>query len=269
LIDPLHVASLLALGAAAGFTAGLMGVGGGMLLVPVLTAIFSAQQFAPELVIKMAVATSLATILFTSVSSVRAHHQRGAVLWQVVRVLAPGILIGSIAGAQIAALLPTTLLAYGFSFFLAFSGTRMLRESKPKAHRELPRAPGMFGAGVVIGGLASMVGGGGGFVSVPFMVWCNVRIQNAIATSAALGFPIAAAGTVGYIVAGWRVPELPAGSAGFVYLPAFGAVALASVFTAPLGARVAHTLDTKVLKRIFAGLLYLLASYMLYKALRA
>jgi uncharacterized membrane protein YfcA len=245
-----------------------MGVGGGMLLVPFLTVIFSAQQFSSEHVLHMAVATSLATILFTSVASVRAHHQRGAVLWPVVRVLAPGILIGSLAGAQLAALFPTAWLAYGFALFLAFSATKMLRDRKPTAHRELPRTPGMFGAGTIIGVLSSLLGGGGGFISVPFMVWCNVRIQNAIATSAALGFPIAVAGTIGYIVAGWRTPGLPAWSAGYVYLPALLAVACASVLTAPWGARVAHALDTRLLKRVFACLLYLLAAYMLNKALR-
>lgn len=269
MFDLAHVASLVVLGAASGFAAGLMGVGGGMLLVPFLTAIFSAQQPAQEHVIHMAVATSLATIVFTSVSSVRAHHRRGAVLWHVVRVLAPGILIGSLAGAQLAAALPTVWLAYGFAFFLAFSATQLLRDRRPKPHRELPQPPGMFAAGAAIGVLSSLVGGGGGFVSVPFMVWCNVRIHNAIATSAALGFPIAVAGTIGYIVAGWRAQGLPAGSAGFVYAPALAAVATASVLTAPLGARAAHALDTKLLKRVFAGLLYLLAAYMLAKALRA
>jgi uncharacterized protein len=246
-----------------------MGVGGGMLLVPFLTVIFSVQGFPHDYVIHMAVATSLATIFFTSISSVRAHHRRGAVLWHVVRVLAPGILIGSLAGAHLAAFIPTLWLACAFAIFLAFSATQMLRDSKPKPHRELPPPAGMFAAGTVIGVLASVAGGGGAFVSVPFMVWCNVRIHNAIATSAALGFPIALAGTIGYIVAGWRTPGLPSGAAGFVYLPALAAVATASVFTAPLGARVAHTLDTRRLKRVFAALLYLLAAYMLTKALRA
>jgi uncharacterized membrane protein YfcA len=268
LLDLPHIASLLALGALAGFTAGLMGVGGGMLLVPILTALFSAAQFAHEHVIKMAVATSLATILFTSVASVRAHHRHGAVLWHVVRVLAPGILLGSLAGAQVAALLPSVLLAFAFALFLSFTATRMLSDRKPKAERELPRAPGMFVAGGVIGLLSSLVGGGGGFISIPFMVRRNVRIHQAVATSAALGFPIAFAGTLGYVVAGWRAPGLPAGTLGYVYLPALAAVAATSVFSAPLGARAAHSLDTRTLKRIFAALLYLLAAYMLYKAVR-
>lgn len=269
MIDWLLAAALLVLGAATGFAAGLLGIGGGMLLVPFLTLLFDARQFPAEHVVHMAIATSLATILFTSLSSVLAHHRRGAVLWPVARVLAPGILVGSLAGAQVAGRLPTFWLALAFAAFVAFSATQMLSDRKPAPHRELPGAWGMFGAGSAIGFLSSLVGAGGGFISVPFMVWCNVRIHNAVATSAALGFPIAAAGTVGYVVAGLRVPGLPAASAGFVYLPALFAVVIASVFTAPLGARVAHALDVRRLKRVFAVLLYLLAVYMLLKAARS
>lgn len=268
-MDWTFVALLLTVGAAVGFAAGLLGIGGGMLLVPFLTMILTAQGVALEHVVHVAVATSLATILFTSVSSVRAHHRRGAVLWPVVKSLAPGILVGSLLGAQIAGRLPTPWLALGFAVFVGFSATQMLLDRKPKPHRELPKPVGMFGAGTVIGLLSSFVGAGGGFISVPFMVWCNVRIQNAVATSAALGFPIAAAGTLGYIVSGLHARGLPQGSIGFIYLPALFSVAATSVLTAPLGARVAHALDTKPLKRIFAVMLYALAAYMLYKASRA
>ena len=172
----------------------------------------------------MAIATSLATILFTSVSSVRAHHKRGAVLWPVVKVLAPGILVGSLIGAQIAGRLPTVFIALFFGVFVGFSALQMLRDKKPKPSRELPRPLGMFGVGNAIGFISSLVGAGGGFISVPFMVWSNVKIHNAVATSAALGFPIAAAGTVGYIIAGMSEDSLPAGTVGFVYLPALLAV---------------------------------------------
>ncbi len=268
MFDLPHVASLLVLGVFAGFAAGLLGVGGGMFMVPFLTAFFSLQGVAPHLVIKLAVATSLATILLTSISSVRAHHRHGAVLWPVVKLLAPGILIGALAGAQVASLIDATLLAYAFAGFLAFSAAQMLRNRKPKASRELPRAGGLFGAGTVIGLLSGIVGGGGGFVSVPFMVWCNVPIQNAIATSAALGFPIAVAGTVGYVIGGWKVDGLPPGTLGYVDLPAFGIVAVASVLVAPLGAKVAHAASTQLLKRGFALLLFVLAGYMFSRALR-
>ncbi len=266
MLDLAHVASLLVLGIFVGLVAGLLGVGGGMFMVPFLTVFFSAQGVAHEHVIKMAVATSIATILLTSISSVRAHHQRGAVLWPVARLLAPGILIGALAGAQLAARLAADWLAYAFAAFLAFSATQMLRNRKPKPTRELPKAPGLFTAGSVIGLLSGFVGGGGGFVSVPFMVWCNVPIHNAIATSAALGFPIAVAGTVGYVLGGWNVAGLPPGAAGYVYVPAFAVVAVASVLTAPLGAKLAHGSGTRALKRIFAVLLFVLAAYMLSRA---
>jgi uncharacterized membrane protein YfcA len=268
-VDWTLIVALVVLGCATGFVAGLLGIGGGMLLVPFLTMLFTLRAFPEQHLVHMAIATSLATILFTSVSSVRAHHKRGAVLWPVVKVLAPGILIGSLIGAQIAGRLPTVFIALFFGVFVGVSALQMLRDKKPKPSRELPRPLGMFGVGNAIGFISSLVGAGGGFISVPFMVWSNVKIHNAVATSAALGFPIAAAGTVGYILAGMSEPSLPAGTIGFVYLPALLAVGAGSVLTAPLGARVAHALDTGRLKRIFALLLFVLAGYMLYRGIRA
>lgn len=257
---------LLVLGAAVGFAAGLLGIGGGMLMVPFLTMIFSARQFPLEHIVHMAIATSLATIMFTSISSVRAHHKRGAVLWPVVKVFAPGILIGSWIGPWIGAQLDSSALAAFFGIFVAFSATQMLLDRKPAASRELPKAPGMFAAGSVIGVLSGLVGAGGGFVSVPFMTWCNVKIHNAVATSAALGFPIALAGTLSNIYFGMGVPDLPQGALGYIYLPALLVVSIASVTTAPLGARTAHNLPVKSLKKVFALMLYALALYMIYKA---
>ncbi|QDZ28625.1 sulfite exporter TauE/SafE family protein [Noviherbaspirillum sp. UKPF54] len=260
------VAALLALGAAVGFAAGLLGVGGGMLLVPFMTMLFAAKGFPQEHIVHMAIATSLATIMFTSISSVRAHHARRAVLWPVVKLLAPGILIGSWIGPWIGAHLNSSTLALAFAVFVAFSGTQMLLDKKPAAARQLPQAPGMFAAGGAIGVLAGLVGAGGGFVSVPFMTWCNVKIHNAVATSAALGFPIALAGTLSNVYFGMKVADLPASSLGFIYLPALLVISLASVSTASLGAKTAHSLPVKTLKKVFALLLYSLASYMLYKA---
>lgn len=262
------VAVLLVLGAAVGFAAGLLGIGGGMLLVPFMTMILTARDFPIEHVVHMAIATSLATIMFTSISSVRAHHGRGAVRWSVVKLLAPGILIGSWVGPWIGAQLNASGLSLFFAIFVAFSATQMLLDRKPAPTRELPRAPGMFGAGGVIGLLSGLVGAGGGFVSVPFMTWCNVKIHNAVATSAALGFPIALAGTLSYIYQGLDIPDLPAGSLGYIYVPALLVIALASVTTAPLGAKTAHSLPVKTLKKAFALILYALAGYMLYKAVQ-
>ncbi|MEN3367668.1 MAG: uncharacterized protein V7606_4942 [Burkholderiales bacterium] len=257
---------LLVLGAATGFAAGLLGIGGGMLMVPFITMILTAKNFPPEHVVHMAIATSLATIMFTSISSVRAHHKRGAVVWSIVKLLAPGILIGSWIGPWIGSHMDSTALAAFFGIFVAFSATQMLFDKKPAASRSLPGTPGMFASGGVIGTLAGLVGAGGGFVSVPFMTWCNVKIHNAVATSAALGFPIALAGTLSNIYFGMKVPDLPPSSLGFIYLPALLVISIASFLTAPLGARTAHNLPVKSLKKVFAYMLYALALYMLYKA---
>jgi uncharacterized membrane protein YfcA len=260
------VLALLVMGAFGGFAAGLLGIGGGMILVPFITMVFTARHFAPQLVVHMAIATSLATILFTSMSSVRAHHSHGAVLWPVARLLAPGILVGSWIGPWIGKQMPTSALSLFFGLFVAFAATQMLINKKPSAARELPGAAGMFGAGGAIGVLAGLVGAGGGFMSIPFMSWCNVKIHNAVATSAALGFPIALAGTLSNIYFGWNAPGLPAYSLGFVYLPALALIAAASMTMAPLGARIAHRMPRRHLQQVFAVILYALAAYMLWKA---
>jgi uncharacterized membrane protein YfcA len=263
------VLELLLLGAFAGFLAGLLGVGGGMLMVPFMTFVLTNKGMPAQYVVKMAIATSLATICFTSISSVRTHHRRGAVRWDVVKLLAPGIVAGSLLGAQLAKALPTQILAWLFAAFVGFSGTQMLLDRKPKPTRQLPGTAGTLAAGGAIGTLAALVGAGGAFVSVPFMTWCNVPIHSAVATSAALGFPIALAGTIGYVIAGWSLPAMPPGAVGFIYLPALFTIAAASVLTAPAGARLAHRLPMSQLRRVFAVLLYGLAGYMLYKGFTA
>ena len=264
-IEPQLIAELALMGAIAGFLAGLLGIGGGMIMVPFMTIILSAKGFPADYVVKMAVATSLATICFTSISSVRAHHKRGAVMWPVVWVLAPGILVGSLIGAQIAVAMPSKALSILFSLFVAFSATQMFLDRKPKPTRVLPGSVGMFGVGNVIGMLSALVGAGGAFVSVPFMTWCNVKIHNAVATSSSLGFPIAFAGTLSYILAGQHLPEMPAGAVGYVYLPGLVFISLASMTTAPFGARTAHRMDIRPLKRAFAVVLYMLALYFLIR----
>jgi uncharacterized membrane protein YfcA len=256
---------LLLMGAIGGFSAGLLGIGGGMVLVPFITMIFTARDFPPGAVVHMAIATSLATILFTSLASVRAHHKHGAVLWSVVARLAPGIVLGSWIGPWIGKQLDTATMALVFAVFVAASATQMLRNAVPHASRALPGTPGMLGAGVTIGVVSGLVGAGGGFLSVPFMSWCNVKIHNAVATSAALGFPIALAGTVSNIYWGWGAPGLPAYSLGFIYVPALVVIAAASMTMAPLGARAAHRMPVQKLKRVFALVLYALAAYMLFK----
>jgi len=267
-IEPLLVVELALLGLATGFLAGLLGIGGGMLMVPFLTFILGQRGAPADLAVKMAIATSMATIIFTSVSSVRAHHKRGAVRWDIVARLAPGIVIGSLLGSVgVFALLKGTALAIFFALFVGFSATQMFLDRKPKPTRQMPGTAGQLAAGGAIGLVSGLVGAGGGFISVPFMTWCNVAIHNAVATSAALGFPIAVANVAGYVVSGWSLQGLPAGSFGYIWLPALVVIAVCSVLMAPLGARAAHALPVKKLKRVFASLLYLLAAYMLWKGL--
>jgi uncharacterized protein len=264
------VAELLALGCIAGFLAGLLGVGGGMMLVPFVTLILSNRGVAPALAVKMAIATSMATILFTSLASLRAHHRLGTVRWDLVRGLAPGIVAMSLlTGACLFPLIGGSWLALCFAAFVGFSATQMLLDKKPSPSRQMPGLAGRLGAGALIGTLSGLVGAGGAFVSVPFMTWCNVPIRNAVATSAALGFPIALASTLGNLAGGRGVEVALPGALGYLYLPALAVLSLASVSMAPLGARTANRLDVKKLKRIFALLLYALAGSMLYRGLQA
>ena len=267
-LEPLLIIELVLLGLSTGFLAGLLGIGGGMMMVPFITLILSGRAVSPDLAVKMAIATSMATIIFTSISSVRAHHKRGAVRWELVKGLAPGIILGGfIASLGVIALLKGSSLALFFAVFVSFSATQMFLDKKPAPTRQVPGTAGLIGAGSVIGFLSGLVGAGGGFISVPFMTWCNVAIHNAVATSAALGLPIALANVVGYVVAGQSVQNLPPHSFGYIWLPALIVIASCSVLTAPMGARAAHKLPVKQLKRVFASILYLLATYMLYKAL--
>jgi uncharacterized membrane protein YfcA len=253
----------LATGAFAGLLAGLLGVGGGLIIVPILALGFAAQGMATEVQMHLAVGTSLATIIFTSSSSVYAHHRRGAVEWRAVRAMTPGIVTGALLGALIARWLPTLSLRYLFGVFELVVAVQMALSLKPAPHRTLPGRWGMRNAGVVIGTISSLVGIGGGTLTVPFLLWCNVAIQRAIATSAACGLPIAVAGTVGFVITGWHHPLLPAWSSGYLYWPALLGITAASVLSAPLGARLAHRLPTLVLKRLFALLLSGLALRML------
>jgi uncharacterized membrane protein YfcA len=262
-MTPGWIAAYALLGVASGFFAGLLGVGGGAVMVPLLTMLFTAQHFPPEHVFHLALGTSMATIVFTSVSSARAHHQHGAVRWSVVRSFAPGIVIGTLLGAQLAARVPTRPLALFFSTFIAWVAFSMFRGIQPKPSRELPGPWTMGAVGAGIGGISALVAIGGGSLSVPFMVWCNVRMREAIGTSAAVGFPIAVAGTLGYMIAGYGQAGLPAGSLGHIYLPALACTVVSSMLMAPVGAKLAHRLPVPTLKRIFAGVLILLSAKMI------
>ncbi|MCL5668809.1 MAG: sulfite exporter TauE/SafE family protein [Gammaproteobacteria bacterium] len=250
-------------GVLVGVIAGLFGVGGGLIIVPVLVFIFHGQGIAPELTMHLAIGTSLATIMVTSLSSVRAHHRHGAVLWPVFRQLAPGIVAGALLGSYIVDQLPNATLRVIFGVFELLVAVQIGFGVKAAPHRQLPGWTGMSIAGVVIGKVSAIIGIGGGTLTVPFLMWCNVGIRQAVATSSACGLPIAVAGALGFIVAGWNETQLPAWSTGYIYWPAFAGIAAASVLFAPLGAKLAHTLPAEKLKRYFAIFLAFLGIRML------
>jgi len=252
-------------GCIAGVLAGLLGVGGGLVIVPMLDICFTMQDFPHESIMHLALGTSLASIMFTSISSFWNHHKRGAVRWDVVRRVTPGILAGTFGGACIAAVMSTSFLKVFFVIFLFYVSYQMFADKRPNPSRDFPGLPGMFGVGGVIGVVSSLVGIGGGSLSVPFMIWCNLAVHQAIGTSAAIGFPIAVAGALGYIYNGFSVPGLPPHSLGYVYLPALIGIVGASMLTAPLGVRLAHALPVSRLKRGFAMLLFVMGIRMLYK----
>jgi uncharacterized membrane protein YfcA len=257
----------LVLGAIAGYLAGLFGVGGGLVLVPVLLFMFDAQHFPAEYILHVALGTSMAVIIFTSFASMRKHHQHGAVNWRVVRNIIPGILLGSALGAVIATSISPRNLGIFFALFVYAAAAQILLDVRPPATRQLPGFLGMSAVGTFTGWISSMVSIGGGTIIVPFLLWCNVPLRHAIGTSAAIGFPVAVGGTVGYIVTGMSLPLLPAPNLGFVYLPALLWVALASVTTAPLGAITAHRMNVALLRKLFAVLLLVLATKLLLKVL--
>ena len=255
-------------GLVSGTLAGLLGVGGGMMLVPVMSWLLAQRGVAAGPAVKMAIATSMATILFTSLSSVRAHHRLGAVRWDIVRSMAPGIVVGGLlSGAGAFTVLKGQGLALFFAAFIGYSAMQMLFGKPPHAQRVLPGAAGTAAVGAGIGFVSGLLGAGGAFLSVPFMIRCNVPPRHAVGTSAALGFPIALAATVGYVISGWTLPPALPGAVGHLYLPALFIVAVASVSLAPLGARTAQRITVIWLKRMFAVLLLTLAASMLHRAL--
>lgn len=254
-------------GAVGGVLAGLFGIGGGLVYVPMLVYCLNLQQVPGNLIMHISLGTSLAVIVFTAVSSARAHHKRGGVDWGVVRRIVVGIVIGTYLGSYLAAWLPTAALKTIFVVFLYYVSVQMFLNKKPKPSRTLPGAAGMTTAGGVIGAISSLVGIGGGTLSVPFLLWHNLDLRKAIGTASAIGFPIAVSGTLGYMVNGWGLAGRPEGSIGFIYLPALAGIVVCSVFTAPLGARLAHTLPVPRLKKFFAVLLLVVATRMLWSVL--
>jgi len=253
----------LPLGAAAGVMAGLFGIGGGLIIVPVLVFSFTAQGFDPTVLTHLAVGTSLATIVFTSINSVLAHHRKGAVLWPIFVWLTAGILLGAVLGSLTAASLKGPLLQKIIGLFAIAMALQMGLDLRPKASREVPGKPGLSLAGVVIGWASAIFGIGGGSLTVPFLTWRSVPMQQAVATSAACGLPIAVSSALSFMAVGWGEAHLPDWSLGYVYLPAMIGIAATSMFFARVGANLAHRLPPRVLKRLFALQLMVVGLYFL------
>lgn len=247
-----ELATYLAIGAATGFFAGLLGIGGGTIIVSSLALMFAAQGFPAAYLMHMAIGTSLAAIMSGAWASFRTHHRHGAVDWPTVKVMAPGMLIGIAAGTALARLMNTAALKVAFLSIMSLIIVQLAFNVRPRATRALPGRAGMTVVAIGIGITSALFGGGAAAVGVPFLTWCGMTIHRAIGTVAALGFPVAIFGAVSYAIAGQSAAGMPPWSVGFVYLPAFAGISVASVLVAPYGARLAHQLKGPTLRRIFA-----------------
>ncbi|MEN9587758.1 MAG: hypothetical protein RIT15_1333 [Pseudomonadota bacterium] len=266
MLEPLLIAELAALGLFTGFLAGVLGIGGGMMTVPFVTYILSHRGINADLSVKMSIATAMATVVFVSISNVRAQHKRGAIRWDIFKTFTPGIVLGSlITSALLFNIIKGQALAVFFGLFICYAATNMLLAKKPVATKTLPSPIRQGLMGTFIGLLSGMVGAGGAFITVPYLSARNIPLHNAIATSAAFGMPLAIINTCGFIYTGWGLSGLPEHSLGFVFLPALLILAIASSIMAPVGVRFAHHLPVLLLKRGFACALYLQAIYMLWK----
>lgn len=252
-------AAYLAIGLVVGFLAGMIGLGGGAIIVPITATVFSARGFPAEHILRMALATSMASIIFVSFSSMRAHHRHAAVNWKILKQMTPGLVAGGFFGTWLARYIPTIPLAIFFAAFVFYAGTNMLIGWKPGARTGTPGAVGMFIAGFVICAVAALVAVGGAAMVIPFLLWCSVPFHIALGTAAAVGFPISIAASLGYIANGWNIVDLPRGSLGYVYLPAVLGIAIGSAVLAPVGAKLAHGSSVKTLRTIMAFVLYALA----------
>lgn len=256
-------ASIL-LGLVTGLLAGLFGIGGGLVIVPVLVILFTAQGFSAELVMLMAVATSLATIILTACASVLAHHRLGSVVWAKVFRLSPGIMAGAAVGAVIAKHITADTLRFILVIFLLYVAILMALQVKPKPGAVRQSKALDYTVASIIGLLSSIVGIGGGTLTVPYLVHGRMLMRNAVAVAGACGLPIAVAGTVSYALLGWNALHLPDWSLGYVYLPAFLGIGLSSIATAPIGAKLAHKLPAAKLKRYFSLLLFIMAAKLMW-----
>jgi uncharacterized membrane protein YfcA len=265
------ILTFLALGTFVGFAAGLLGIGGGGVLVPILTAIFLSQNIPVDQVVHLSLGTSMACIMVTSLSSLRAHHANGAVVWPLVKLMVLGVVLGTFTATFIAAMISSKALAIFFACFMGYVAIQMLHHAKKSkhqnnqssTHQNINRVELML-ASIGIGSISAIVSIGGGSITVPYLTWRKIDIKKAIGTSAAIGFPLSMAGSFGYLLSGWsHTPSIPY-TYGFINLPAVLVISITSFFAAPLGANLTQKLPVATLKKIFALLLTLLSLKMLW-----
>ena len=251
-------------GAIVGLMAGLLGLGGGLIIVPILIYVFPTLGVKAQYIQQLALGTSLASIIFTSLSSAIAHHKMGNVHWDIFKNITPGILLGTFIGGLIASHMPTLFLKIFFICFLFIITAQMLSNYKPPANRNIPGKIGTAIVGSIIGLISSFVGIGGGTISLTYMYYCNIQMHHAIGTSAAIGFPIALAGATGYALGGYNKPDLPEFTIGFVHLQALFGITVTSMLVAPIGAKISNSIPVKKLKRGFAYFLLIMAIKMIW-----
>lgn len=255
--------SYIVMGALVGLLGGMLGIGGGSLIVPGLVFLFRRQGIPLGLAMRIAIATSLASILFTSLRAMRAQQRRQAIDWRIATLLGVAVVVGSIVSGYLAAYLPGTLLTVVFGVFLGIVGLQLLVAWYPVARWPLPRRPALFAVGVGIGALSALLGIGGGSLTVPFLTACRIDMRRAIAISTTLGVPIALFGALGFVFSGWQRAGLPPDTWGYIYLPALLGVTPVAVLVAPLGVHWAHRLPVDKLRRIFGVLLLAASSQMI------
>jgi uncharacterized protein len=253
----------VAVGIPVGLLAGMLGIGGGSVIVPVLAIVFDQLGFDRAHIMQLAIGTSLACILASNSSAIRTHQQLGSVDWDVVRQMAPGVIIGTLAAAAVARFMPTGVLKIVFVAVMTVVLLQMMMNWQPAVHKQtLPTRPIMLSVALVIGTFSGLIGVGGAVMTVPFLVWFGVDLRRAIGTGAAVALPIAAAGTLGFMMMGLTQPRLPEWSVGYLYMPAFVGISATTIFFAPLGAKLAHRMPVKTLRHIFIVVLMLLLARM-------
>lgn len=255
------------LGACVSLIAGLFGIGGGFVIVPVLYVLFTYQGFPYEHLMHVVLGTTMMSMIVTSITAANAHRKLGNVDWSIVRVMGIGLAIGSVGGSSIASLLPTVVLSICFGVIVFMVALYMISDAKPKPTRQLPSSFAQFSTSIVFGILAALVGATGGFIITPYLAWHNIQMKKAIGAAAAIGVPVAITGTIGYLVAGLSAHNLPPLTIGFVNVPALlGIVSCSSLFVST-GAKIASNLDGDKMKRIFGWYLLVVSIKMLYSSL--